>query len=120
MVYTALFALGLAAGVASGLFGIGGGIIIVPALIWIFGTREHEAMATSLAALVPPVGLLGAWEHYRAGNINIPYAALIAAGMFLGAWVGAKVGVAVAPSTLQRAYGLFLLVIGARIVIWGR
>lgn len=69
----------------------------MPALIWIFGAREHEAIATSLAALVPPVGLLGACEHYRAGNINIPYAALIAAGMFLGAWVGAKVGVAVAP-----------------------
>jgi uncharacterized membrane protein YfcA len=120
MVFSGLFALGLAAGIASGLFGIGGGIIIVPALLWIFGLREHQAMATSLAALVPPVGLLGALEHYRAGNLNIPYAAMIAAGMFVGAWIGAKWGVAIAPSTLQRAYGLFLLVIGARIVLWGR
>lgn len=120
MVFSGLFALGLAAGIASGLFGIGGGILIVPALLWFFGLREHQAMATSLAALIPPVGLLGTLEHYRAGNVNVPYAALIACGMFLGAWIGAKWGVTVAPAALQRAYGVFLLVIGARIVIWGR
>ena len=120
MHYLALFALGLAAGVASGMFGIGGGIILVPALLLVFGTREVEAMATSLAALVPPVGLLGAYEHYRAGNVNVPYAAMIAAGMFFGAWVGAKIGLGIAPALLQRMYGVFLLVIGARIVIWGR
>lgn len=120
MLYLALFALGLTAGVASGIFGIGGGVILVPALLLLFGTREVEAMATSLAAMVPPVGLLGAMEHYRAGNVNVTYAAMIGSGMFFGAWVGAKIGIGIAPGLLQRMYGVLLLAIGARIVIWGR
>jgi hypothetical protein len=120
MLYFALFSLGLAAGVASGLFGIGGGVLIVPALLFLFGCREAEAMATSLAALVPPVGLLGALEHYRAGNVNLPFAAVIAAGLFLGAWFGAKFGLGIAPASLHRMYGVLLLAVGARLAIWGR
>ena len=80
-----LLAVGLAAGVLSGMFGIGGGVIIVPALIFLMKMKPLEAIATSLAALIPPVGLLGAYEYYRNGNIRIGSAALVAAGLFAGA-----------------------------------
>lgn len=115
-----LILVGLAAGVASGMFGLGGGIIIVPALLWIFKMRELDAIATSLAALIPPVGLLGALEHYRNGNVNLKFAAAIAAGLFVGAWFGARLVTGLSPVMIQRLYGSFLLAVGARMLLLGR
>jgi len=81
-----LLGIGLAAGVLSGMFGIGGGIIIIPALLYLVKLKEVQAIGTSLAALIPPVGLLGAYEYYRHGDIHLRAAALIAAGLFVGAF----------------------------------
>src|SRR6184192_4622019 len=77
-------------GVVSGLFGVGGAIVIVPALVLLGKLPPHTASGTSLAALLLPVGLLGAMEYYRRGQVNVPYAAIIAAGLFVGALIGAK------------------------------
>src|ERR1700690_338734 len=89
MTYLALLAIGLVAGVFAGMFGIGGGLIIVPALLFLLKMTELEAIATSLAALIPPVGLLGAAEYYTKGYIHVRYALLIALGIFVGAYFGA-------------------------------
>lgn len=102
------------------MFGIGGGLIIVPALIYILKLRELEAIGTSLAALIPPVGLLGAFEYHRAGYINLKYAALIAAGLFIGAWFGAKLTIPLSPHVIRRIYGLFLAAVAARMLIMGK
>jgi uncharacterized protein len=115
-----LLTLGLIAGLFAGVLGIGGGLIIVPALLYIFRVPILEATGTSLAALIPPVGLLGAMEYYRAGNINITYAALIALGLFVGSYFGAKYAVHLPPTVVHRIYGAFLLVIGARMTIWAK
>ena len=102
------------------MFGVGGGLIIVPALLFIVKMKEVEAIGTSLAALVPPVGLLGAMEFYRNGYINLRYAALVAAGLFLGAYFGARIMVNLPPELIRRLYGLFLLVVAARMLLMGK
>jgi uncharacterized membrane protein YfcA len=115
-----LLGIGLVAGVFAGMFGIGGGLIIVPALIFLLGVRDLEAIGTSLAALIPPVGLLGAAEYYRNGYMNIKFAALIALGLFVGALFGAKIMIGLPPHLIKRIYGVFLLVIAARMLVYGK
>jgi uncharacterized protein len=110
---------GLVAGVLSGLFGIGGGIIIVPALIFLAHFSPIQATGTSLGALLLPVGLMGAWEYHRNGNLNIAAALLIALGLAAGAWFGARLAHGVEPVVLKRLFGAFLLVVAAR-MLWGR
>jgi uncharacterized membrane protein YfcA len=114
-----LLMLGISAGVLSGMFGIGGGLIIVPALALIFGMKQHAAVGTSLGALLLPVGALSAWVYWKNGNVNIRYAALIATGLFLGAYVGARLVEPVSDVALRRAFGVFLILVSLRL-IWGK
>src|SRR5256885_2387652 len=109
--------IGLAGGVVSGLFGIGGAVIIVPALVLLGKLPQHTASGTSLAALLLPVGLLGTLEYYKRGQVNIPYAAILAAGLFVGALVGAKLAGALSDVVLRRAFGAFLLLVSARLIL---
>ena len=115
-----LLALGLAAGVFSGMFGIGGGLLIVPALVMLFKMKELEALGTSLAALVPPVGLLGALEYHRGGYVHLKHAALIASGLFVGAYFGARLIISLPPETIRRIYAVFLLVVATRMILTGK
>jgi uncharacterized membrane protein YfcA len=111
--------LGLVAGVLSGLVGIGGGVIIVPALIFFFGMSQHSAQGTTVAMLVLPVGVLGAWVYYRQGFVDISVAALLAAGFFLGSLAGARIAVAVPAPALERVFGVLVVLIGLK-MIFGR
>ncbi len=120
MTYLTLLLIGLVAGVAAGMFGIGGGLIIVPALLFIMKAKALEAIGTSLAALIPPVGLLGAAEYYRAGHINLRWAALIALGLFVGAYFGARLIISLPEATIRRIYAAFLLLISIRMLIMGK
>jgi uncharacterized membrane protein YfcA len=108
----AVLLLGLAAGVLSGMFGIGGGLVIVPALIIIFGHPTKTAIGTSLFALMWPVGLLGVIEYWKRGELDVVQGLWIALGLFVGAYFGAKITGAFTPVTMRRVYGLFLLVMG--------
>jgi uncharacterized protein len=107
-------AIGVGAGVLSGLFGIGGGVVIVPALILIAGLVPVTATGTSLAALLLPVGALGAWEYYKRGDLNIPAALFIAVGIFFGAWIGARLAQHLTPVQLKRAFAVFLVLVAGR------
>ncbi len=120
MIYLGLLALGLTAGVLAGLFGIGGGVIIVPALLLIFKMEEKTALGTCLAALIPPVGLLGAMEYHRAGYMNIRYAALIAAGLLIGGYFGARLMLDIPPGLVRRLYGGFLAIIAIRMLVFSK
>lgn len=115
-----LLGIGLVAGVFAGMFGIGGGLVIVPALLFIVKMKEAEAIGTSLAALIPPVGLLGAIEYYHNGFINIRFALLVALGLFVGAYFGAKLMVNLPPVLIKRLYGGFLLLIALRMLVSGK
>ena len=107
--------IGLAAGVLAGLFGIGGGILIVPALLVFARMPPARATGTSLAALLLPVGALGAWEYYRTGNVDIRAALFIALGLFFGAWVGAHLGSQLSARVAQRAFAGFLVVVAVHL-----
>jgi uncharacterized membrane protein YfcA len=111
-----LIAIGLVAGILSGIFGIGGGVVIVPALIYLAGFRQHQATGTSLAVLLPPIGIAAAYEYYRHGNVDIRAAAIIAVGVLLGGWLGAVVANRVAGPYLRLAFGLFVVSLGVYLI----
>src|SRR5215213_5680739 len=108
-------AIGLAAGLLSGLFGIGGGILIVPALLIVGRMSPLTATGTSLGALLLPVGALGAWEYYRKGQLDLRIALLLAVGLFFGAFFGAKVAQMLTAVQLKRAFAVFLVLIAIRV-----
>ncbi len=104
--------IGILGGVASGLFGVGGGIVVVPALIYWAGFSQHKATGTSLAVLLPPIGLAATIEYYRHGNVDIPAAAILAMTMFLGAWAGAAIANKMAGPHPRLAICVFMFVLG--------
>jgi uncharacterized membrane protein YfcA len=104
--------LGLAAGVLSGMFGIGGGLLIVPFLIVFLGVPPKTATGTSLYALMWPVGLLGVIEYWRRRELLVIEGSWIAAGLFVGAYFGARITGAISEATMKRAYAVFLLIVG--------
>ena len=112
--------IGLIAGVLSGLFGIGGGILIVPALIYGMGFSQKTATGTSLAILLPPVGIAAVMQYYREGHVDFRAALLIAAAMLAGSWFGAKFALQLDPKTLKTLFGLFLVALGAYLFIDAR
>ncbi len=116
MTWVIVGAIGLAAGIVSGLFGVGGAIVIIPGLVLLLKQSQHAANGTSLAALLLPVGLLGTLEYYRRGEVNIPYALVIAAGLFFGAVIGARLAGSVPDLTLRRMFGAFLLLVSVRML----
>ena len=110
--------IGLLAGVCSGLFGIGGGIVLVPSLIFFLKYPQHTANGTSLVAMLLPVGLLGVWQYYSAGKIGgeqLRLGVWIAIGMFAGAFLGAKLAVALPVQRMQRLFAGLLVVAAYRL-----
>ncbi len=111
-----LVALGIVAGILSGLIGIGGGVIIVPALVFLFGMTQHQAQGTTLALLVPPIGILAAWTYYKHGYVDLRAAALICAGFILGSLLGARVATGFSDDVLQKVFGVALIGIGVKML----
>lgn len=107
----------MAAGVVSGFFGLGGGTIIVPALTFFAGFSQHRAVGTSLAVLLLPAGLGAVMEFHRQGNVDLRAAGLMAVALFGSAWISGRWANRVAPAPLKLAFGVFLLFVGARIVL---
>ncbi len=107
--------LGLVAGVLSGFFGIGGGLVIVPALMMIWHMQPQAATGTSLGALLLPVGVLGAWQYYRAGFVDVRASGFIAAGLLVGALLGATVALGLPTRYVQRAFAVFLVCAAVRL-----
>jgi len=110
--------LGVCAGLLSGLVGIGGGIIIIPSLIFIFGFSQKTAQGTTLAVLSLPIGLLGAYVYYQNKNVEIQSAIFIALGLFLGSFVGAKIATVLDKSILEKIFGILLISIGIKMLFF--
>ena len=108
--------LGLVAGVMSGIFGIGGGTIVIPALVFLAGFSQHQAQGTTLAMLVPPIGLLAAIRYYQAGHVKLGIAGLLCIGFFVGGYLGANLIQNVADPSLKKLFGVFLLLISLRMI----
>lgn len=112
--------LGLVAGIVSGMTGIGGGIIILPALIFLFGFSQQQAQGTTLALLVPPIDFLAAWTYYKQGYVDIKVAALMCLGFFLGGWIGAKIGTNLPNGVLSKVFALLLILSAAKVLFTTR
>ena len=109
-------AIGTVGGLLAGLFGVGGGIVIVPALIYLAGLSQHQATGTSLAVLLPPIGLAAAIEYYRHGTVNVPAAIILAITMFIGTWIGAVIANKISGPHLRLMFGVFVWGLGTYLI----
>jgi uncharacterized protein len=108
--------IGLAGGIAAGTFGIGGGVVIVPMLVYWAGFSQHKATGTSLALLLPPIGLAAVIEFYKRGNVDLQAAFLMAGSMFFGAWLGAYLANRIGGPHLRLAFGIFVICLGLYLI----
>lgn len=108
--------IGAVGGLSSGLFGIGGGIVIVPALVYLAGFSQHKATGTSLAVLLPPIGIAATLEYYRTGNVNLQAAMIIAASMVAASWGGAYFANQIKGPHLRLLFGVFVTGVGIYLV----
>ena len=117
MPYFIYVLIGLFGGIFSGIFGIGGGAVMIPALIYFMGMTQHQAQGTCLAILLPPIGILAVLRYYQAGHVNFIIALFVALGFIFGAYLGADVIQGVPGPTLQKAFGIFLVLLGLKMVL---
>ena len=106
--------IGLLVGVVSGVVGIGGGILFVPALVWLAGMSQHKAQGTSLGALLAPVGILACMEYYRKGNADLKVALLLAVGFLIGGYFGAVGAQHIPDLWLRRVFAVTMIAVGGR------
>ena len=109
--------LGLVAGVFGGMFGIGGASVLIPALVYFFAFPQHLAQGTTLAAMVPPIGLLAALRYWQTGNVKISVAAYICIGFFIGGLLGAQVVQGIPDAILKKMFGAFLFLISLNMML---
>ena len=116
-----LVCIGLFAGVISGMIGIGGGLIIVPSLIYILSLNQFSAQGTSIAAMLPPIGVLAAYNYHRADAINWKFALIIAATFVIGGYVGSKLTISfISESTLKKIFGMLMLVGAIKMIFFSK
>ena len=114
MNYAILSGIGLFAGIVGGFVGIGGGVIMIPLLVFILGYDQHLAQGTTLAAMVPPIGLLAAMEYYNSGHVNITAAVCIATGFFIGGFIGANFAVRIDGAIVKKIFAATLFIISIK------
>lgn len=113
-----LLVIGLVAGFIAGGLGVGGGIIIVPALVFFFGMTQHQAQGTSLAVLAIPIGFIAAaYNYHKENHINYKYAIILVAAFLVGSYLGSKLSVNLPAKTLKKAFGVLMLVAGLKMVL---
>lgn len=108
--------LGLLAGILSGLLGIGGGIFVIPVLIFLLGFSQQMAQGTTLAMMVPPIGLFAAWVYYSKGFVDLKVAGLMCIGFFIGGFFGAKFATAIPATMLSRIFGVAMLLVSLKMI----
>lgn len=111
-----LLLVGLFAGIASGLVGIGGGIIIVPALVYFLSMTQHQAQGVSIGMLLMPVGFLAAYNYYKAGNLNFKYSLIIGITFIAGAWIGSKISLNIDENVMRKIFGVFVLLMALKMI----
>ncbi|MBI2729629.1 MAG: sulfite exporter TauE/SafE family protein [Sphingobacteriales bacterium] len=113
-----LLMIGMAAGMLSGLVGVGGGIIVVPALVFFLGFSQHEAQGTSLGLLLLPVGILAVMNYYNKGFIDIKVVVVMSIAFVLGSWLGSKLALSLPQETVKKVFAIFLLYTAIKMLTW--
>jgi len=114
--FVILVLIGVAAGILSGFVGIGGGLLMVPALVYFMGMSQHGAQGTSLAVMLPPIGVLAAYNYYKAGELNWKYALVIAVFFVIGGYFGSKFALRIDARMLKKIFGIGLLFVALRMI----
>lgn len=112
-----LIFIGLSAGLVGGTLGIGGGIVIVPALVFLFGYSQHQAQGTSLAFMLPPIGILAAYNYYKEGHVDIKVALILCLAFVLGGYLGSLVSINIPEKILKKIFGFFMLFIAIKMIV---
>ena len=115
-----LILIGIAAGFLGGMVGIGGGVIIVPALVLLLGITQHNAQGISLAMMLFPVGILGVINYYKKGYVDFKYAGLIAAGFLLGSFLGSKFSLSLPQDTVKKIFAIVMIILAVRMLLTGK
>lgn len=111
-----LIGIGVLTGFVAGMLGIGGAVIMVPALVYILGLGQQAAQGTSLAVMLPPIGIIAAWNYYKAGQVNIKYALILALFFIAGSYFGSKFSLSLSENVLKKIFAILLLAVSAKML----
>lgn len=114
-----LIAIGVLAGILSGFVGIGGGVVIVPALVYILGMSQHNAQGTSLFILLWPVGILAVYNYWKAGEINWKFGLIVAISFVVGGFIGSKLALKLSPGIVKLVFGLLMAYVSYKMILSG-
>jgi uncharacterized membrane protein YfcA len=112
-----LIVIGIITGVMAGMLGIGGAIIMIPALVFLLGISQQTAQGTSLAVMLPPVGIIAAYNYYKAGQVNIRFAIILAVFFLVGSYFGSKLALNLPQLLLKKIFGILLLLVAAKMLL---
>jgi uncharacterized protein len=118
--FLGFLAIGVVTGAVSGMFGIGGGIFVIPAMVYLFGFDQKIATGTSLGMLLPPIGILAFWQYYKADLVNVPAVLLLAAGFVIGSYLSAGYAIDLPEILVKRAFGGLMIVVGVIYILTAR
>lgn len=113
-----LLAIGVVTGIMAGMLGIGGAIVMIPALVFIIGFSQQMAQGTSLAVMLPPIGIIAAYNYWKAGQVNLKVALILAAAFIIGSYFGSKIALQLPQQALKKIFGILLLLVAARMLLW--
>jgi len=113
-----LVIIGLFTGMLAGMLGIGGGLVVIPALMLFMGFSQHEAQGTSLAMMLPPIGIVAAWNYYKAGHVDIKFALILAVAFIIGSLFGSKLAIGMSENLLKKIFSVFLILVALKMLLW--
>lgn len=111
-----LIAIGILSGLLAGVFGVGGAIIVIPALVFILGLSQHQAQGTSLAFMLPPVGILATWNYWKAGHVDWKIALVLSLTFVVGAYFGSNLSLNISDRSLRRFFGVLMMVMAVKMI----
>jgi uncharacterized protein len=112
-----LIGIGILTGAMAGMLGIGGAIIMIPALVFFMGFSQQMAQGTSLAVMLPPIGIIAAYNYYQAGQVNIKFAIILAVCFLIGSYFGSKFALNLPQPLLKKIFGVLLLLVAAKMLL---
>lgn len=111
-----LIVIGILSGLLAGVFGVGGAIIVIPALVFILGLSQHQAQGTSLAFMLPPVGILATWNYWKAGHVNWKIALILSVTFVVGAYFGSQLSINISDRMLRRMFGILMIAMALKMI----
>ena len=113
-----LLVIGIITGVMAGMLGIGGGLVVIPALVMVMGMSQQAAQGTSLAMMLPPIGIIAAYNYYKAGHVDIKIALVLAITFIAGSYFGSKLAIRLPQELMKKIFGIFLLLVAIKMLFW--